>query len=230
MKYSGKILKLAVAALSLATSATCATASKVTLIDASGSLNKAIPSISNSGIVALLTSPGTPSWFDEEPVSQVQLSDEGDSVVLTSPGASLEPSSLLTRGAGAAAAGSVANSVVLSGVTLADVERGLGSTRHGRTLNELFAAVIRMDQQRPAGRLVVAVQAPEGTEAAVVDDEQLKRDVEQIFQSVAAAAWVDDSLEDYFVLEVVVVRSKQEASAVRQLAVRCDFRVQRMRF
>lgn len=215
MKCRKALQKLAVASLSLATAPTSAAASKVTLIEATGSLNKAIPSVSKAGIVALLTSPGTASFFDEGPANQVILSDDDAGIVITSPGASLESSSLVSRGVGAAAAGSVASSVVLSGVTLADAERGLGSTRHGRTLSELFAAVIRAGRGRPAGKLLVAVQAPAGTDGAVLEELQLERHVEEIFQSVAAAACVGDSLGDYFAVEAAVVRSKQEASAVR---------------
>ena len=149
------------------------------------------------------------------------LSDESSegSILITSPGASLESSSLVSRGVGAATAGSLANSVVLAGVTAADAEMGLSCTRHGRTLGELFASVIRLGKEKKS--LIVAVNRGEGGLNVNVQD--IKAEVEEIFESVAAAACVDKSLGDYFNVEVVVVKSKDDASTVRSKNTPCLF-------
>merc|ERR1719163_1829425 len=94
-------------------------AAATTLVDSTGSLNKAsaLPPTTfkdgSSGVVALLTSPGTTgSLFPS--VTTVVV----DGSILKAPGASLEESTGLARGIGAAAAGTLADAVVLGGVTM----------------------------------------------------------------------------------------------------------------
>ncbi|EED91273.1 predicted protein [Thalassiosira pseudonana CCMP1335] len=190
-----------------------------TLIDSTGLLTKAIPSISQSGIVALLTSPGTTgSLFPES--NDVSLdtasSDSSGGVIIKAPGACLEESSGLARGSGAAAAGSVAGAVVLSGVTLADAEVGLASTRHGRTLAELFASVVRSGKKGVGATLIIAVQ--DDGAGGGIDGEGVANDVEEIFESVAEAACVDDALGEYFKVEVVLVKDAEDVAKVMSKA------------
>lgn len=210
-------------ALLLAALLTNSHASQTTLIDSAGRLQKAIPVLppTKRGIVALLTGPSASSLFPE--TDRVTLSDDSDDgiLLLTSPGASLESTSLLERGVAAAASGAVASCVVLTGVTAGDVEAGLATTRHGRTLGELFAAAVRSGGGGGARKLIVAV---EGGEA---DADRVKEDVGEIFGSVAVAACVEKTLGEYFDVEVMIVRSPEDAAAVSRargsLAVRCTF-------
>ena len=183
-----------------------------TLVDSLGSLNKAIPTIPhNKGIVALLTSPGTTgSLFPDTNDVSVDSTDTG--VVIKAPGASLEETSGLARGNGAAAAGSIAGAVILGGVTLADVEVGLASTRHGRTLAELFASVIRSGVKGSGAVLIVAVQSD--AEDGDIDSIAIKNDVDEIFESVAAGAGVEDTLSDYFKVDAMLVKSSEDVSNV----------------
>lgn len=227
MSCRKSLQKLALVALAIAShrSTTAAPASKATLIDSTGTLNKAIPSLPpNTGVVALIASPGTASPFDQTDgavrTNEVLLSSAADGVLITCPGASLESSSLISRGAGAAAVGSLATSVIIAGVTASDVETGLPSTRHGRTLSELFAAAIRLGKQSSARSLLVAVQAPtqqSDDDGFIPDKTKVKADVEEIFNSVAAAACVEDSLADHFKVEVTLVKGPEDASKVSSM-------------
>lgn len=153
------LLVLAVASSSAASSAAAAASASaastaITLVDSSGALTKALLPSGGGGIVALLSSPGTPTPLFFPPSSTSSSSNammintvnvDEDGSVIRAPGASLEDSgSALARGMGAAAAASIASAVVMTGVTMADVEAGLDGTRHGRTLAELFAARVVM--------------------------------------------------------------------------------------
>lgn len=175
--------------------------------------NSLLPTPGGDGIVALLSSPGTPSTglFS----SSTAVSVDGN--VISAPGASLEESSgLLARGIGAAAAGSIAGAVVLTGVTLADVEVGIDSTRHGRTLAELFASVLRLGKKEGgATTLIVAVQS-EGDGS--LDSDEVEESIEEIFDSVASAIGSDDELGDYFTVQSTLVSSSDDAAKVLSTA------------
>jgi len=184
-----------------------ASAAATTLVDSSGTLTKSLLPSTDGGIVALLSSPGTPSLFPSS--STVNIEDN----IISSPGASLEESTgLLARGIGAAAAGSIAGAVVLTGVTLADVEVGLDSTRHGRTLAELFASALRSEKKEGVKALIIAVQSdsPDGSLGA--DD--IEEVLEDIFDSVAAAVGADGELGDYFSVQSTLVTSADDVAKV----------------
>lgn len=209
--------KLRSAALALVVSLILASTNNVegatTLVDASGSLNKAIPAISTTGIVALLTSPGTTgSLFPSTDGVSVDSTDSG--VIISAPGATLESATGtgLSTGNGAAAAGSLAGAVILGGVTLADAEVGLANTRHGRTLAELFASVVRSGKKGAGASLIVAVQTD--ATGGGIDAEEIKDELDEIFDSVAAAAGSDASLSDYFKVDAVLVKSSEDVSKV----------------
>lgn len=191
--------------------------SAATLVDSTGILNKGLPTISpKGGVVALLTSPGTSgSVFPD--ANDVSVEDYGSEILITAPGASLEGvSSGLARGTGAAAAGSLAGAVILSGVTLADAEVGLANTRHGRTLAELFASRLRSGKQGGSALLIVAVQS-DGS-ADEVDSEEIQKDIANIFDAVAAAAGVGGSLAELFDVDVVAVKSSSDSASVMSKA------------
>ncbi len=174
------------------------------------------------GIVALLSSPGTPSSLFPSSSSTAVVDIENN--IIHSPGASLEEESsssspgLLARGIGAAAAGSIAGAVVLTGVTLADVEVGLDSTRHGRTLAEIFASVLRFDRKKKEGpvTLIIAVQSEGGGAGDdVLDADAIEECVEEIFDSVAAAVGaVDADLGNYFSIQSKLVSDSKDVAKV----------------
>ena len=196
-----------------------AAAAAITLVDSKGSLTKALlptPS-SEKGIVALICSPGTPSLLFPS-TSTVNVDEDGG--VIRAPGASLEDSgSALARGVGAAAAGSVAGAVVLTGVTIADVEAGLDGTRHGRTLAELFASVLKSDYTKGNNNdgstpvaLTIAVQSEGNND--VLDSDDIKGCIEEIFDGVAAAVGVEDTLGDHFAVRSILVSSAKDVADI----------------
>ena len=143
---------------------------------------------------------GTPSLF---PFSTGVAIDNN---VIPTPGASIKESSgLLGRCIGAAAAGSIANAVVLRCVTLADVEVGLDGTRHGRTLAELFSSVLQMEKkQEGVTTLMIAVQC-DGDGDASLDSDEIEEVVKEIFDSVAAAIGTDGELSNYLAVQSTLV-------------------------
>ena len=198
--------------LLLPTIVSSASAAATTLVDSSGSLTKSlIPSSENEGMIALLSSPGTPSLFPS--TSTVTIEDN----ILSAPGASLEESpGLLARGIGAAAAGSIASAVVLTGVTLADVEVGLDSTRHGRTLAELFASVLRMAKKGKKDGptpLLIAVQS--NSDGGSLDSGEIDECIQEIFDSVSEMVGVDDAtLGEYFSIQSILVSNVEDMTKV----------------
>ena len=189
----------------IAVAASCnAAAASTTLVDSSGSLTKAtIPTSQN--LVALLSSPGTPNLFTNSNTVSI------DENVISAPGANLEESGVLGSGIGAAAAASVAGSVILTGVTIADVEAGLDGTRHGRTLAELFSSVLRLGKRSKPTSLTIAVQTDKETP---LDSSEIEGCVQEIFDSVAAAIGSDDELGDYFDITSTTVTSSGDVSKI----------------
>ena len=185
-------------------------AAATTLVDASGSLTKSPLPSSQDGLVALLSSPGTPSLFPS--TNSVNVENN----IISAPGASLEESpGLLARGIGAAAAGSIAGAVVMTGVTLADVEGGLDGTRHGRTLAELFASVLRMGKKKSPTTLLIAVQSTTGGK---LNSEEIEECVEEIFDSVAEMIGVDDEIGEYFSVQSTLVATVEDMTKVMSSA------------
>jgi hypothetical protein len=206
-------------------------AATTTLVDSTGSLNKAssLPpttfkedgsSSSSSGVVALLTSPGTTgSLFP--PVTTVIV----DGSILKAPGASLEESTGLARGIGAAAAGTLADAIVLSGVTMGDVETGLAGTRHGRTLAELFSSVLKRKKSGTASTLIIAVEEVSGdasSSSSSLDAASIKENIEEIFDGVAALVLGvnDEKLDGFFKVEVTLVKNSEDVTKVMDQAAK----------
>ena len=263
--------KMKIPVASAAAAAT--TTTSITLVDSSGSLTRALlPNVRSTanggddggvggGIVALLSSPGTPNplFFPPAPAPAAAASSsstatnavtvDADGSIIRAPGASLEDSgSSLARGVGAAAASYVAGSVVMTGVTVADVEAGLDGTRHGRTLAELFAASVLLRSSSSSSSssssggdgegvrttpiaLTIAVQssAPSPSSSSsgvggwkededVLDADELRRCVEEIFDSVAAASGVDDALGDHFDVSSTLVSNPADVERVMSAA------------
>lgn len=195
------------AAVVVAVSCNAAAASTI-LVDSSGSLTKStIPTSQN--LVALLSSPGTPNLFTNSNTVSI------DENIISAPGANLEESGLLGSGIGAAAAASVAGSVILTGVTIADVEAGLDGTRHGRTLAELFSSVLRLGKRSKPTSLIIAVQTDK---EASLDSSEVEGCVQEIFDSVAAAIGSLDELDDYFDITSTTVTSSEDVSKIMSSA------------
>ena len=90
-----------------------------------------------------------------------------DGAIIRAPGSSLKDwGSTLASGTGAAAAKLIAGAVILMSVRIADIDARVDSTRHSRTIAELFAAWV--DRSKEGGRggppiaLTIAVQSGSG--------------------------------------------------------------------
>ena len=144
-----------------------------------------------------------------------------DGSILKAPGASLEESTGLARGIGAAAAGTLADAVVLGGVTMGDVETGLAGTRHGRTLAELFSSVLQSKKSGTASTLIIAVEETSGASSSL-DANSIQESIEEIFDGVAALVLGvnDEELGGYFNVEVTVVKSSEDVTKVMDQAAK----------
>lgn len=179
-----------------------------TIIDSTGALTRtSIPQSSiGNGVVAVLSSPGTPSYFSSgDSANAVTLSSQGSGSILSSPGATLAGTSSLSKGSGAAAAASVAGSIIVSGITESDLENGLDDTRHGHTLTAIFKQKIQA-VSREKVTLIIAV--PEGS-----DESSVLSDVHAIFDTATAELGSEVDFDDLY--DVVVENVGSEADAQR---------------
>jgi len=198
-------------ALLLCLSSPLASAS-TTLIDSTGALTRSpIPQSSiGNGIVAVLSSPGTSSFFPGD--DEVTLSSQGSVSILSSPGATLAGTSALSKGSGAAAAASVAGSIIVSGITESDVENGLDDTRHGNTLTAIFKQKIlagATDGQKVT--LIITIPAES-------DGESVLGDVHAIFDTAVAEIGTIVNFDDLYDVSVENVVSEADAQRVMSMA------------
>ena len=185
------------------------------IIDKNGAFTRtSIPesSIGEKGIVAIISSPGTKSYFDIGDEGVTLSPYEGVSI-LSSPGATLSGTTSLSKGHGAAAASSVAGSIILSGITESDLEYGLLDSRHGQTLTGIFRAKIAsilaseggMDDMK-ATKLFLVLPSCD------VDEDMVKTDVQHIFETALVESDAE-SIEFDTVFEANFVKVDSEADA-----------------
>lgn len=189
-------------AITLALFASLASASTV-LMDVSGGIKNVPNVLTSDGVVAIVSSPGTPSAL---PTSSeiLCLQDNG---ILSCRGATLSTTSPSER-TSLAATSLVAGAVVVDGITSGDIETGLTNTRHSRTLTALFRArLISGEEKKQTLMLGVVGPVDESVETA------LKSEVDSIFS--AAAVGADANLEDLYDVKAVSVASQSDASQVR---------------
>ena len=202
----------------------------VTIISSTGEINKSsspIPS-SSGGVVAIVTSPGrTDPYFalaGGDSVSAVGAGGAGQPVIITAPGATLAggvDAHSLHCGSGAAAAAAIAGSVILTGVMEGDVQAGLGSTRHGRTLSAVFTN--RLARYKPEEAedesaktlLIVAVSAEDGS--GDLDTDTIEESARLMFVEAAASVGAKVEFDALFEVNVVPVASEADASKVRTI-------------
>jgi hypothetical protein len=213
----------------------------ITVIDSRGNLIRPeSPIVSTSGVVTLILSPGTVTPFDslgftssdDVSILQSETDIESSSVlVITSPGATYLGTSSISRGTAAAAASAVADVTIVSGITSADLGSssslytasfgGLGDTRHGHTLTQLFLSGIALrskvpptteetEKVPPKPLLILTVHADE------LNEEKLKSDLNGIFSTVVSElGTVSSTLEDIYDVKIIRVTTEIEAKEVR---------------
>ncbi len=167
---------------------------------------------SSQGIVGIISSPGTQSPFDSGEGGVTLSSYEGVSI-LSSPGATLSGTTPLAKGNGAAAVGSVAGSIILSGITESDIENGLHASRHGHTLTGIFR--VKVDSAADEGEDVKKTKLflifPQCDD---LDEDGVKKDVESVFESVLAEKNVDINFDSVFEINIAQVANEDDAKKV----------------
>jgi hypothetical protein len=110
--------------------------------------------------------------------------------------------------------------VVLTGVTLADMQVGMEGTWHRRTLAELFASALRANAPRyGVAALTIAVQCADRDRDGV-DAANITEVVEEIFNAAAAAAGVEGEVDfgARFAVSATPVSTAADAAAVLEAA------------
>lgn len=199
------------------------TLASTSIIDGNGVFSRAtIPetSISDTGIVAIISSPGTKSYFDTGDEG-VALSPYDGASILSSPGATLSGTTSLSKGHGAAAAASVAGSIILSGITESDLEYGFHDSRHGQTLTAIFRAKIEniiaagTEEEMDSKSTKLFLVLPK----CDVDEEAIKMDVQQIFETALVENdYAAIKFDSVFETNIVQVDNEEDAKKIMDLA------------
>jgi hypothetical protein len=167
------------------------------LVDSSGNFNFQIPSLStSSGIVGIISSPGTPSNLvssDDDDGSYLSLMDN-EKAILSCRGATMSAGSAGER-LSLCTTSMVSGAIVLEGVTEGDVEAGLSNSRHARTLTALFRARRLVDNQQA---LLIGYMGSVTEEVSKV----IKEEIERIFDAVAAEVEGAKSFSELYELQV----------------------------
>lgn len=208
------LLRIPSAALALLLFLTSTSAS-TTLVDSTGALTRiTVPQTSiGTGIVTIVSSPGTPSHFPTSDGGVVLSTREDGVSILTSPGATLTGASALSKGSGAVAAAAVSGSIILSGITESDLENGLDDTRHGHTLTAIFKQRLQEGGGEEEEQTVLIITVPPSA-----DEETVRNDVNSIFETASMEVGSDASLQDLYKLSIEKVASETDAERVLQMA------------
>lgn len=207
----------------VAAAATAATASVTTVMDSAGKM-RSVPGSAASGIVTVVTSPGSPSALigdadaDGGADALLSVTDQGVLVCrgLTLGAVALEDfcSSCL------AVCSTVSEAIVLEGITVGDVEAGLRNTRHARTLTALFRsratiAATTTAAAEAAPALQTLILTVSGAPNDVEDSRSaVLAEVQALFKAATVGIAGSKGMEDHYDFQVVPV-SPSTASEVR---------------
>lgn len=196
------------------------TYASTSIIDASGTLTRtplADSSISSKGIVGIIGSPGTQSFFGTGDSGEgVTLSDQDGVSILSSPGATLSGTASLSKGNGAAAVASVAGSIIISGITESDLENGLHDSRHGQTLTGIFRTKIENIIAAAAGGDVEEGEIKSTKLFLVLPpsdmDDEIMNEIENIFETALAEKNASIPFDAAFETNIVKVETEEDAA------------------
>lgn len=178
------------------------------LLDSAGRLLTAPSSTStDQGVVALISSPATPSKILPEASDALSLEDEGTCTLLCS-GATLSGMASEQQ-LGLAACGYLADAVVCDGIVAGDIESGFRNSRHSRTLTAIFRARLQAEEV-PKQTLVMCVS---GTD----DGKTLEGEIKFLYKAVADEKRGARAFSDAYEVKVVDVGSGGESSQVSRI-------------
>ena len=180
------------------------------LIDSNGSTINRIPDTlsTSSGVVSIITSPGTPSPSGFGSGSDAHYLSLHDTV-LSCRGATLSAASSAER-LSLGTTSLVSGAIILEGVTDGDLEMGLRHSRHARTLTALIRA--KLNFSTPAKQLLsmgIMGVDPESVQ------KRIQSEVKAIFDAVAAETTSKTSFSDMYDLQIVSLETKEDAELVR---------------
>jgi hypothetical protein len=197
------------------------------LMDHSGSLRLKIPSIPTArGVVSIISSPGTTSYFgsvteDDSILALEEDSDSNDesssSITLICRGATLKGTSAAERSA-LAATSWVSDVVIVDGITEGDVEAaGWRNTRHARSLTAIFRSRLAMTEPRQKQTLFLCVKNSGGRPSSLSMsslEPVLQKDIRALFEATAAETKGSVSFDSLYDVSVVSVITEAEAQQV----------------
>lgn len=177
------------------------------LMDASGSLNRQIPDVSiTNGVVAVISSPGTSSSLGITSSDILSLDDSEGGVRLICRGATLNHGVSSAERTSLATTSLTAGSVVIDGVTEGDIEMGLRSSRHARTLTALIRARLAASTSQQL-TVLLGVMGPVDEDV----QEKLEAEVRAIFQAAAVEVSEGASFDDLYNIVAVSVDNPSDA-------------------
>jgi hypothetical protein len=183
------------------------------LMDASGGLRLKIPSIStSSGVVSIISSPGTKSFLstgDESGDVFLSLESE-DPPCLACRGATLSGTSSVERTA-LATCSILSGAILVDGITEGDVEAGWRNSRHARTLTALFRARIALNCQTPQ-TLLLCIKGD--ADKATAAEASLRTEIKALFDATAAESEGKHVFSDYYNVKIVSVVDEAGAQEV----------------
>lgn len=192
-------------------------------MDASGGLRLKIPSIStSSGVVSIISSPGTKSFLstntDKDGGGEdIFLSLESeDPPCLACRGATLSGTSSVERTA-LATCSILSGAILVDGITEGDVEAGWRNSRHARTLTALFRARIALNCKTPQ-TLILCIKGEIGTAAVATAETTLRTEIKALFDATAAESEGKHVFADYYNVKIVSVVDEAGANEAMTLA------------
>ena len=190
-------------------------------MDSAGRLQLgSVPDVSTSeGLVAVVSSPGTPSVLSsvvDSPSNEATLTlvtdDDSNHHILVCRGAVLRGTTEADRTAMTTCFG-IARAVVLDGITVGDVQAGLDNTRHARTLTALFRARLLVDTTESTTQRMVFLVV-EGGSVSEEEEQDLQSQVEELYAAVALEKEEASAFQDAYKLHVVSTTSAEDSSKV----------------
>lgn len=193
------------------------------LMDASGGLRvQNVPSISNDGLVVVVSSPGTPSALFPTASEEILSLESENPPSLYCRGATLSGTSDKER-ASLAVCSLVAGTIVIDGITVGDVEAGLRNSRHARTLTALFRARVKLtddesdsdgsdsaDSTTSIQQTLLVVLA----DAESIDEAELASDIKSLYKAASVEKKGAGSFSDMYNLKIVSATSADQVSIV----------------
>ena len=184
------------------------------LMDASGGLRvQSIPSIpTTDGIVVIVSSPGTPTALFSEASDEILSLESQDPPSLYCRGATLSGTSDRER-TSLATCSLVADTVVIDGITVGDVEAGLRNSRHARTLTAIFRARVKLQEETTATTQTLIVVLVAGEDESI-DEAGLESDIKSLYKAASVEKKGVGSFSDMYDLKIVVATSSADAGKV----------------